>query len=44
MQKLDKGLPSFSKVTDRKGSFNSLYRQERDQSPDFYDSVKIAKS
>ena len=44
MNKLDRGLPNFGKFSDRKASFGNLYRQDRDLSPDHYDSVKIANS
>ena len=42
MEKQGKSVPKLSKITNRKTSYGNLYRQERDLSPDFYDSVKIA--
>ena len=44
MKNLDKGIPKFNKVTARKTSFGSMYRHDDDLSPDFHDSVKVAKA
>ena len=41
-RRFDTGIPKIEKVTNRKGAFGSMYRQEPDFTPDFYDSVKIA--
>ena len=41
-RRFDTGIPKIEKVTNRKGAFGSMYRQEPDHTPDFYDSVKIA--
>ena len=43
MKKLDSTAVKLNKVSDRKASFGNMYRQDRDLSPDHYDSVKIAK-
>jgi hypothetical protein len=43
MKNLTKTAAKLNKVSDRKASFGNLYRQDRDLSPDHYDSVKIAK-
>ena len=41
-KRFDTGIPKIEKITNRKGAFQSMYRQEPDLTPDFYDSVKIA--
>ena len=43
MKTLDRGIPNFRNTTARKTSFGNMYRQDDDLSPDFHDSVKIAK-
>mmetsp|Transcript_9941 Transcript_9941/g.12387 ORF Transcript_9941/g.12387 Transcript_9941/m.12387 type:complete len:98 (+) Transcript_9941:1490-1783(+) len=43
MRHLNKGITKFDLRTDRANSFNSLYRQEADYTPDHYDSMKIAE-
>lgn len=43
MEKLDLQIPKMRKTTNRKVEFGNMYRQDRDLSPDHYDSVKIAQ-
>lgn len=43
MEKLDTHIPKMTKMTNRKAEFRNMYRQDRDLSPDHYDSVKIAQ-
>ena len=43
LKRLDRSIPDLNKTTNRKIEFRSMYRQDRDLSPDHYDSVKIAQ-
>ena len=42
MKRLSAGITDIGRATDRKGAWASMYKQEEDFTPDFYDSVKIA--
>ena len=42
MKRLNAGIATQAKTTNRQSAFANLYRQDEDFTPDYYDSVKIA--
>ena len=42
-RRLDRGVTKFTGRTSRNSAFGSMYLQEEDFTPDYYDSVKIAE-